>query len=84
MSDNIVTSRHHKVMVRGILSVFFVKEEVLEIISMKEWTTYYCHTQKAQAIGDGAPTIIGNINGFIVHCKKDKLFPKFMSYNFVK
>ncbi|XP_023225070.1 zinc finger BED domain-containing protein 5-like [Centruroides sculpturatus] len=83
------------VMVRMVFSDFTVKD-LLKILPMKGRTTgediykifiTYAKLidiplQKLSAITtDGAPAMVGNVNGFIALCIKDKSFPNFMSYH---
>jgi hypothetical protein len=82
-------------MVRMIFSDFTVKEELLKVLSMKRQTkgediyntfkTYAMEISsrlhKVSAIAtDGAPGMLGSINGFIELCKKDGSFLDFISY----
>ncbi|XP_023232148.1 zinc finger BED domain-containing protein 5-like [Centruroides sculpturatus] len=95
-STDISDTAQLAVMVRMVFSDFTVKEDLLKILPMKGRTTgediykifiTYAKSidmplQKLSAITtDGAPAMVGNVNGFIALCIKDKSFPNFMSYH---
>jgi hypothetical protein len=79
-----------------VFSDFTVKEELLKVLAMKRQTKGQdiynifktCAMEislplhKLSAIAtDGAPGMLGSINGFIALCKKDKSFPHIVSYH---
>jgi hypothetical protein len=83
-------------MVRMVFSDCTVKEELLKILPMKRQTKcediynsfktsameMSLPLHKLSAIStDGAPGMLGSINGLIALCKKDETFPDFISYH---
>ncbi|XP_062998575.1 general transcription factor II-I repeat domain-containing protein 2-like [Elgaria multicarinata webbii] len=84
------------VIVRMIFSDLSVKEELLKILSLKGKTrgedifqTFRSYATEinlplhklSSITTDGAPAMVGCIDGFIAHCQKDETFPKFVSYH---
>ncbi|KAG8222172.1 hypothetical protein J437_LFUL001263 [Ladona fulva] len=69
------------VMVRMVFYNFAVKEDLLKLLPMKAHTTDMPLHKLSAITTDEAPAIVGNINGFIALCKKDKSFPNFLSYH---
>ncbi|XP_044306557.1 general transcription factor II-I repeat domain-containing protein 2-like isoform X2 [Varanus komodoensis] len=84
------------IIVRMVFSDLSVKEELLKILSLKGKTrgedifqTFKNYVTEinlplhklSSITTDGAPAMVGCIDGFIAHCQKDESFPKFVSYH---
>ncbi|XP_070809997.1 protein FAM200C-like [Pituophis catenifer annectens] len=95
-STDITDTSQLAMIVRLVFSDLAVKEELLKILSLKGKTrgedifltfrNYATETNlplhKLSSITtDGAPAMVGSMDGFIAHCQKDETFPKFISYH---
>uniref|UniRef100_A0A8C5SPD7 SCAN box domain-containing protein n=1 Tax=Laticauda laticaudata TaxID=8630 RepID=A0A8C5SPD7_LATLA len=95
-STDITDTSQLAMIVRLVFSDLAVKEELLKILSLKgkmrgediflTFRNYATETNlplhKLSSITtDGAPAMVGSLDGFIAHCQKDETFPKFISYH---
>lgn len=97
-STDITDTAQLLVFVRMIFEDFSTKEEMVNVIPLKEHTTgedifvavkelissFEIVLEKLVGIStDGAPFMVGKKKGFIALCRQDPSFPKFISYHCV-
>src|SRR5258705_7784483 len=95
-STDVIDTSQLEIFVKMIFSDFTVKEDLIKIIPLKNHTTgedIYSEVKKLivsenipiqNLVGittDGAPGFIGVDMGFIAICRKDEMFPCFLSYH---
>lgn len=84
------------IFIRMVFSDITAKEELLTVLPMKEHTrgedifqSFKNFIEKIQLpvyklvsiTTDGAPAMVGRVNGFIAKCKQDDAFPDFLNYH---
>ena len=84
------------IFIRMVFANMTAKEELLTVLHMKEHTrgedtfqSFKNFIEKTQLpvyklvsiTTDGAPAMIGRVNGFIAKCRQDDVFPDFLNYH---